>query len=58
MISIIIGIIMIIGGLSGKLVLIGTNSGIALAVLGAVLVVWGIIKIVRRRQGGGNNNQQ
>jgi len=58
MISIIIGIIMIIGGLSGKLVLIGTNSGVALAVLGAVLVVWGIIKIVRRRQGGGNNNQQ
>ncbi len=49
---------MIIGGLSGKLVLIGTNSGVALAVLGAVLVVWGIIKIVRRRQGGGNNNQQ
>jgi uncharacterized membrane protein HdeD (DUF308 family) len=58
MISIIIGIVMIIGGLSGKLVLIGTNSGVALAVLGAVLVVWGIIKIVRRRQGGGNNNQQ
>lgn len=58
MISIIIGIIMIIGGLSGKLVLIGTNSGVALAVLGAVLVVWGIIKTVRRRQGGGNNNQQ
>jgi hypothetical protein len=58
MVSIIIGIIMIIGGLSGKLVLIGTNSGVALAVLGAALVVWGIIKMVRQSRGGGNNNQQ
>lgn len=53
MISIIIGILMIIGGLSGHFVLIGTQSGVALAVLGAVLVVWGIIKVVRRSQGGG-----
>jgi len=58
MISIIIGIVMIIGGLSGKLVLIGTNSGVALAVLGVVLVIWGIVKIVRQKQRGGNNNQQ
>jgi hypothetical protein len=58
MISIIIGIIMIIGGLSGKLVLLGTNSGVALAVLGVVLVIWGIVKIVRQKQRGGNNNQQ
>jgi hypothetical protein len=55
MISIIIGIVMIVGGLSGKLVLIGTQSGAALAVLGAVLVVWGIFKMVRRKQGSGNN---
>lgn len=48
MISIIIGIIFIIGGLSGKLVLMGTQSGVALAVLGGVLVVLGIIRIVRR----------
>ena len=51
MIKIIIGIIFIIGGLSGKLVLIGTNSGVALAGFGAVLVVWGIVRMVRRRQG-------
>jgi uncharacterized membrane protein HdeD (DUF308 family) len=55
MISIIIGIVMIVGGLSGKLVLIGTQSGIALAVLGAVLVVWGIIKMVRQKQRRNDN---
>lgn len=58
MVSIIIGIIMIIGGLSGKLVFIGTNSGGLLAVFGAVLVVWGVIKMVRQSRSGGNNNQQ
>jgi uncharacterized membrane protein HdeD (DUF308 family) len=55
MISIIIGIVMIVGGLSGKLVLIGTQSGIALAVLGAVLVVWGIIKMVRQKKRRNDN---
>jgi hypothetical protein len=49
MVKIIIGLVMVVGGLSGKLVLIGTNSGVALAVLGAVLIVWGILKLVRQR---------
>jgi membrane-bound ClpP family serine protease len=40
MFKIIIGIIMVVGGLSGKLVLVGTQSGVALAVLGAALIVW------------------
>ncbi|HTR41886.1 MAG TPA: hypothetical protein VMH87_09750 [Pseudomonadales bacterium] len=51
MVKIIIGIVMIVGGLSGKLVLIGTQSGTALAVLGAVLIVWGIFNLVRQRRG-------
>jgi hypothetical protein len=55
MIKIIIGIIFIVGGLSGNLALIGTNSGVALAGLGAVMVVWGIINMVRRKQRSGNN---
>jgi hypothetical protein len=50
MTKIIIGSIMIIGGLSGKLVLVGTNSGAALAAFGALLVIWGIVRIVRARQ--------
>lgn len=49
MVKIILGAVFIIGGLSGKLVLIGTNSGVALAVLGAVMVVWGIVRIAGRR---------
>jgi predicted phage tail protein len=57
MIKIIIGVVFIIGGLSGNLVLIGTNSGGALAALGAVMVVWGIVNMVRRKQRSGNNQQ-
>ena len=48
MINIIIGIVFIIGGLTGKLALLGTNSGPALAGLGAILVIWGIVQMVRR----------
>jgi hypothetical protein len=51
MIKIIIGLVMVIGGLSGKLVLLGTDSGTALAVLWAVLIVWGIIRMVGQRRG-------
>ncbi len=51
--KVIIGIIMIIGGLSGKLVLVGTHSGTALAALGAALVVWGIVQLTRSKQLGG-----
>ena len=49
MVKIILGVVFIIGGLSGKLVLIGTNSGVALAVVGAVMIVWGIFRIASRR---------
>jgi len=50
MVKIIIGVVMVIGGLTGKLVLIGTQSGVALAVLGAVMIVWGIARIVASRK--------
>jgi len=43
MIKIIIGLVMIVGGLSGKLVLVGTQSGVA-------LVVWGAVRLIRGRQ--------
>jgi hypothetical protein len=48
-ISIIIGIVFIIGGLSGRMVLIGTQSGGALAAFGVAMIVWGIVKIGRNR---------
>ena len=49
MVQIIIGVIFVIGGLSGRLALIGTHSGPALAVVGGVLIVLGLFRVVRRR---------
>ncbi len=46
--NIVIGIVFVIGGLSGQLALRGTESGPALAVLGVGLIVWGGIQIARR----------
>ncbi len=46
-INIILGIIFIIGGRSGRLVLLGTHSGVALAVLGVVLLGLGIYRMTR-----------
>ena len=48
--NIIIGIVFVIGGLTGKLALIGTNSGLLLAALGAGLIVWGGVQMVRARR--------
>jgi hypothetical protein len=50
--NIIIGIIFIIGGLSGYLALRGTQSGYALAAVGAGLLIWGIVQMTRSRQAG------
>jgi hypothetical protein len=47
MVRIIIGIVFIIGGLSGKLVLRGTNSGIALAIFGVILIILGIVQMTK-----------
>jgi hypothetical protein len=46
-VNIIIGVIFIVGGLSGRLVLIGTHNGPALAILGGVLVVIGLLRMAR-----------
>ena len=43
--NIIIGIVFIIGGLTGKLVLLGTHSGGALAVVGVILCVVGLFRL-------------
>jgi uncharacterized membrane protein YgdD (TMEM256/DUF423 family) len=48
--NIIIGVVFIIGGLSGQLALRGTESGPALAALGGVLLIWGIVQVVRNRK--------
>lgn len=48
--SLIVGIVFIIGGFSGHLVLIGTNSGTALGIIGIVLVLFGIIHLANKSQ--------
>ncbi len=50
--NIIIGIVFVIGGLTGNLALRGTNSGEAIAAVGAGLVVWGIVQVMKARKGG------
>ncbi len=46
--NIIIGLVFILGGLSGKLVMKGTQSGGALAVIGVVLLGVGAYRMVSR----------
>lgn len=48
--NIVMGLAAIAAGASGRFSLIGTNSTVALIVLGAVFVVWGIVQIVRTRR--------
>jgi len=50
--NIVIGLIMLVGGLSGQLSLIGTNSPGALAVVGGVLIAWGVYQVSRAKKEG------
>jgi hypothetical protein len=50
--NIIVGIVFIIGGLSGQLVMIGTNSGELLAVVGVGLIIWGVVKMATGGESG------
>ncbi|HEY3320614.1 MAG TPA: hypothetical protein VGP72_09130 [Planctomycetota bacterium] len=45
--NIVVGVIFILGGLSGQLALRGTDSSIGLAVVGFVLVGWGIYQVTQ-----------
>ena len=47
--NIVIGLVFLIGGLSGKIAIRGTDSSTAAAVVGAGLIVWGIVQMVRAR---------
>jgi hypothetical protein len=48
--NIIIGLALVAGGLSGKLVLIGTRSGPALAAIGAVMAGFGVYQLIQQRK--------
>ncbi|NLF72991.1 MAG: hypothetical protein GX575_28475 [Candidatus Anammoximicrobium sp.] len=46
--NIVIGVLMLLAGLSGRFSLIGTGSSKALAFFGAAILAWGIVQVVRR----------
>jgi len=48
--NIVIGILLIVAGLSGRFSLIGTNSPMLLVLVGAAMVVWGAVQMARRRR--------
>ena len=50
-VNLIIGGVMLVGGLSGKLVLKGTQSGGALAAIGGVLICVGIYRMTKSNNG-------
>ena len=47
--NIIIGAVFIVGGLSGKIALLGTNSSMAAVVFGVGLVAWGGYQLKGRK---------
>jgi len=47
--NIIIGVAFVIGGLSGNMVLRGTNSSGGLIVVGIGLVIWGVFQMSRNK---------
>lgn len=55
--NIVIGIVFVVGGLSGQLALRGTNSGEALAAVGAGLAIYGVVQVIKSRQGSGPSNE-
>ncbi len=50
-IDVIIGLVFVVGGLSGKLAFRGTNSGTLLAVVGGGLIAFGIYKMSQSGRG-------
>jgi hypothetical protein len=46
-INIIIGLVFLIGGLTGQMALVGTNSGGALAIVGVALILFGLFRLTR-----------
>ncbi len=48
--NLVIGIVFLIGGLSGKMALLGTDSSGLLALVGGGLIGWGAIQMIRSRR--------
>ena len=50
-VNVILGVLMIVAGLSGKFVLIGTHSGLLLTVVGVVVAGLGCWRMIQGRSG-------
>jgi hypothetical protein len=48
-VTIVIGVVFIAGGLSGQFVLRGTDSSVAIIAIGAALIVWGTFRLIKER---------
>ena len=51
-VNVIIGLLLVVGGLSGKFVLLGTNSSVLLAVFGGAIAGLGVYRLVKGRGDG------
>jgi len=51
--NIVVGIVFIIGGLTGQMALIFTNSPEALAVVGFLMLAWGVYQVVQQKKQAG-----
>ncbi len=58
--SLVFGIFMVIGGASGKLVLIGTNSSTALVIVGVITAAFGLFQMLssNKNQSTAPNNTE
>ncbi|MBK7863430.1 MAG: hypothetical protein IPJ65_33475 [Archangiaceae bacterium] len=54
LLSIVIGGVMVVGGLTGNLVLRGTSSSGGLALVGFLVLGMGIFRVARANQSGGD----
>ena len=48
MFNIIFGLIALVGGLSGEMVLLGTDSGEALSIVGGIILAFGIYQVTKK----------
>mgnify|MGYP006971774057 CR=1 FL=1 len=51
-INVIVGLVLVAGGLSGKMVLLGTNSSVLLAIIGGAIAALGVYGLVKGRGDG------
>jgi len=51
-VNVIIGLLLVVGGLSGKFVLLGTNSSVLLAIFGGAIAGLGVYRLVKGRGDG------